>query len=178
MTKDIVDTLAEIVEAGKFEPPSFSLRQMWPNFGPTRPGAATAKLVADLSPQAPCPVCVKVQTTEAYFLEALVQHLTGPDDLAPVYRASAGLCLPHFRLALARVPDEATFMTLVGAQKAVWERLRTELSEFIRKKDHRFQHETYGSEGDAWLRAIEAVSGAPAPRAKWERPKDDPKEQA
>ncbi len=167
MTKDIIDTLLRLVEAGRFESSSsFSLRQMWPNFGSTRPPTVTAKLVTDLSPQAPCSVCVKVQTTEAYFLEALLQHLTGPDNLATVYRASDGLCLPHFRLALARVSNEATFTVLVEAQKAVWQRLSADLSEFIRKKDHRFQHENFGSEGDAWLRAIEAVVGAPPARAK------------
>jgi hypothetical protein len=171
MTKDIIDALLRLVEAGKFESSlPFSLRQMWQNFGSTRPNTATAKLVADLSPQAPCPVCVKVQTTEAYFLEALLKHLTGPDNLATAYRTSDGLCLPHFRLALARVSDEATFMALLEAQQAVWQRLSGDLGEFIRKKDHRFQHENSGSEGDAWLRGIEAVSGAPASRGKGERP--------
>jgi hypothetical protein len=54
---------------------------------------------------------------------------------------------------------------MVEAQKAIWQRLSAELSEFIRKKDHRFQNESFGPEGDAWLRAIEAVVGMP-PKAK------------
>jgi hypothetical protein len=165
MMKDIIDTLGRVVEAGKFEPPPFSLRQMWQNFNSAQPNAATAKLAADLAPQAPCPVCVKVQITEAYYLAALRQHFTGSDNLASVYRASDGLCLPHFRLALAQIADQETFTALVEAQKAIWQRLSAELSEFIRKKDHRFQNESFGPEGDAWLRAIEAVVGMP-PKAK------------
>ena len=32
--------------------------------------------------------------------------------------------------------------------------------EFIRKNDYRFMSEGFGSEGDAWIRAIECLSGA------------------
>ncbi|HXW00013.1 MAG TPA: hypothetical protein VEC93_16455, partial [Anaerolineae bacterium] len=71
----------------------------------------------------------------------------------------------HFRLALAQIADQETFTTLVESQKAIWQRLSAELSEFIRKKDHRFQNESFGPEGDAWLRAIEAVVGMP-PKVK------------
>jgi hypothetical protein len=162
MMKDIIDTLRQVAEAGKFEPAAFSLRQL---FNSAPPGAA-AKLAAELGPQAPCPVCVKVQTVEAYYLAALQQHLTGPDNLAAAYRASHGLCLPHFRRVLASITDPEIFTALVEAQKAVWQRLSAELAEFIRKKDHRFQHESYGPEGDAWLRAIEAVVGAPPANKK------------
>ncbi|MBI1880586.1 MAG: hypothetical protein HYR94_20605 [Chloroflexi bacterium] len=163
MMKDIIDILLRVADAGKFEPPSFSLRQL---FNSAQSSAASAKLAADLAAQASCPVCIKVQTIEAYYLAALRGHFTGSDSLASIYRASAGLCLPHFRLALAQVTDEETFTALVEAQKAVWQRLSAELSEFIRKKDHRFQNENFGPEGDSWLRAIEAVSGAAPARPK------------
>lgn len=165
MMKDIIDTLFRIAAAGQIEPPaSFSLRQMWQNFNTPQPNAG-AKLADALAPQAPCPVCVKVQTSETYYTAALRQHLTGPDSLAPAYAASAGLCLPHFRLVLAGITGPETLTALIDAQKAVWQRLSAELGEFIRKKDHRFQHETYGPEGDSWLRAIEAVVGTP-PKGK------------
>jgi hypothetical protein len=74
------------------------------------------------------------------------------------------LCLPHFRRAVAAVGNEESFTALVEAQKAVWQRLRADLAEFIRKNDHRFRGEPFGLEGDAWLRAIEAVSGAAPPK--------------
>jgi hypothetical protein len=67
---------------------------------------------------------------------------------------------------LAQITHQETFITLMEAQKAVWQRLSSELSEFIRKKDHRFQNETFGPEGDSWLRAIEAVSGAAPSKPK------------
>lgn len=162
MMKDIVDTLRRVAAAGKFEPPAFSFRQL---FNASQPGSTSAKLAADLAPQKPCPVCLKIESNETYYLAALRQHFTGPDTLAPAYRASDGLCLPHFRQVLASTTDAETFTALVEAQKEIWQRLSAELDEFIRKKDHRFQHESYGPEGDSWLRAIEAVVGAP-PKGK------------
>jgi hypothetical protein len=37
--------------------------------------------------------------------------------------------------------------------------LHGELGEFIRKQDYRFAHEAYGSEADAWQRAIALLVG-------------------
>ena len=76
------------------------------------------------------------------------------------YESSDGLCLPHFRQALARVRDERVFEALINVQRVVWERLVSHLSEFIRKSDYRFQDESWGEERDAWLRAIAALTGA------------------
>lgn len=162
MMKDIIDTLQRVAATAKFEPRSFSLRQI---FNPAHPGGG-AGLAADLAPQASCPVCLKVQSIEVYYLAALGQHLTGPDNLASAYQASDGLCLPHFRQTLAHITDPATVAALVEVQTSVWQRLSAELNEFIRKKDHRFQHESYGAEADSWIRAIEAVSGAAPPKVK------------
>jgi hypothetical protein len=162
LMQDVVETLLGVIETGSFEPQpaAFSLRQMLrSNANSAEPSDATANLVAGLSPQVLCPVCTMVQKSENYYLDALVKHFCGPDDLASVYRASAGFCLPHFRLALSRVSDEATFAALIEAQKVVWQRLNTELKEFIRKNNYLFMKEGFGSEGNSWLRAIETVSG-------------------
>lgn len=58
------------------------------------------------------------------------------------------------------------FQNLMAAQKAVLERLQADLREFIRKNDYRYIKEGFGEEGDAWRRAIEAISGAPPARVK------------
>lgn len=167
LMRDVIRTLLQVVETGKFEAqPAVSLGRVWQTFNHGQPGQATASLVAGLSPQAACPVCAALRTSEKYYLEALLAHFSGLDSLDASYRDSDGLCLPHFRLALAHVSDEETFTRLVEAQKAIWQRLQAELSEFIRKNDYRFKGEGFGPEGDAWLRAIEAVSGAPPARVK------------
>lgn len=167
MLEDVLKTLLQVLDAADFTPPpTSSLNRVWQKFNQNQASEATAALVADLSPQAPCPVCAQVQVSKKYFVEALVRHFCGPGGLEPVYRTSAGFCLPHFRLVLSRVSDEATLTALVEAQKAVWQRLQAELSEFIRKNDYRYMQEGFGLEGNSWLRVIEAISGAAPPKVK------------
>lgn len=48
---------------------------------------------------------------------------------------------------------------LLAAQREAWAALMTEVDEFIRKNDYRFQHEPRGDEHDAWLRALDALVG-------------------
>lgn len=125
----------------------------------------TAGLVAALSPQTSCPACARLAPREKSYAKVLMSHLEGPNALGELYDASDGLCLAHFRLALANTPSPASAQSLVDLQRSVWERLEGELSEFIRKNDHRFRHEKFGEEKDSWRRALEAVSG-PQPLAQ------------
>jgi hypothetical protein len=158
---DVLETMLRVLEAGNFE----AQHAPWPARNQAQPNRETAQLVTDLSPQSPCPVCASLQVFQEYYLTTLLEHLSGPDELASLYRASDGLCLSHFRLALSRVADEETFERLVEAQQAVWQRLRANLHEFIRKNDHNVKEE-FGPEGDSWRRAIESISGAPPARVK------------
>ncbi len=160
---DVLETVLRVLEADRSnERTGFSWQQWWPG----NPPAPAAGLIAGLTPQALCPVCRHVATGEAYYLAALLAHLSGPDSLAPAYETSDGLCLPHLRRALAEAPDGPNRETLIRLQKAVWERLRLELREFIRKNDYRFAKESVGEEGTAWLRAIELLAGPPFPKVK------------
>ena len=124
-----------------------------------RGSGTTAELVAALSPQSPCPVCLRLQGREEEYVSTLLAHLVGAGALEEVYRASDGLCLSHFRKAVARAPSETHVRALVAGQRSVWERLHGELEEFIRKSDHRSRDEPFGAEKDAWIRALEGVSG-------------------
>ena len=166
----VLTTVSRIVERESFEPQSgFSLRQLRGVFNSSEPSPTTAKLVSALEPKKPCAVCTAVQKSEKYYVRALIIHITEAEGLAPAYQDSNGLCLPHFRLTLAGVSDETTFEAVVAAQKTAWQRLQAHLREFIRKKDHQAKGEIFGIEGDSWLRAIEAVSGAPPKRQdKWQ----------
>jgi hypothetical protein len=172
LMQDVIETLLGVLEMANFEKPAGPpLSRVWHslNHSPSS-SEATAGLLAELSPQQPCPVCVATERATSYYLEALLKHLNGPDELLSIYRASDGFCLPHFRQALARVTDkgvpENAFTALVEAQKTIWQRLEADLREFIRKNNYLFQKEEFGQEGDAWRRAIEAVSGAPPAKVK------------
>ena len=117
-------------------------------------------MVTRLAPEIRCLACEQCDKMEEVYLDTLLENLVGEDSLMSVYERSAGLCLPHFRMALARVRDEETFNGLVSSQRVVWERLAGHLAESIRKCDYRFRNEPRGEEAGSWLRGIAALSGA------------------
>ncbi len=122
---------------------------------------AVQKLVADLSPQAECPVCVNEAEMLAHYGRTLHQHLAPGNELFVTYAASDGLCLNHFRQVLADGLPGPALAALVAAQQTIWQRLHEQSEEFIRKNDHRFRGEPFGVEEDVWRRSLTAVSGAP-----------------
>lgn len=161
ITRDVLQNILKIIKVATFQGPSpLSLRHVQETIDSKQPAAATAKLVARLAAEATCPACVQVEEMEYLYLNTLLQSLLGDSGLLADYEASDGLCLPHFRQALTGVRDEAVFEALMGAQRAIWERLANQLSESIRKSDHRYLGETWGEEKGAWLRAIAALVGA------------------
>jgi hypothetical protein len=161
ITRDVLQSILGTLEAASFQAlPVLSLRRTHEALDPKQPRAATAELVAQLAPQAPCPACAQAETMEDIYLSTLLVHLLGEDGLLAAYETSEGLCLPHFRQALTRVRDEVVFEALVNTQRAIWERLVGHLSEAIRKSDYRFRDESRGEESGAWLRAIATLVSA------------------
>ncbi len=120
---------------------------------------SVGRLLARLAPQAECSVCVHTRAMEDLYLDILLEQLTSDGPLLATYEASDGLCLVHFRRALARARDGEAFATLVRVQYAAGQRLVEELDEFIRKNDYRFRDEPWGRERDAWYRAFLALVG-------------------
>jgi hypothetical protein len=111
-----------------------------------------------LSSAIECPACAYRATLEAVYIETLLDHLHDSEFVTRL-REAAPLCLRHFRQAVEVVSGAEQFRILRDVQLDHWERLIAELGEFIRKNDHRFQHESVGSEGTAWLRALDAIAG-------------------
>lgn len=169
LMRDVIHTLLEVLALSPGGGDSDSILQsLLHRLDPRYLPKSSARLVAELSPQRPCPVCSYVQGREEDYVSTLLAHLDGPGAVAELYRTSEGLCLSHFRQALASAPNEQDARTLVAAQQTVWQQLHTELGEFIRKKDGRSRDEPYGAERDSWRRALEAVSG-PAPQRESQR---------
>jgi hypothetical protein len=160
VTRDVLESLLRAMDECSFQPlPPLSLRRVHESLDLRQPSSATADVVARLEPESRCPACVWVEKMEAITLDTLIGHLLAEDGLVERFESSDGLCLPHFRAALTRVRDEATYRALAGAQEAIWQKLVTQLGESIRKSDHRFKEESWGEEAGAWIRAIAALVG-------------------
>lgn len=124
-------------------------RQMGRNDGP-----------APLSAHAPCPACQLRDETAGRAFGVLGEHQKDTDLIA-AFQGSDGFCLPHFRQALEHLDGPARGL-LLARQRLTWQELETQLGEFIRKNDFRFQHEGFTpEEEDVWRRVVWAVCGAP-----------------
>lgn len=117
-----------------------------------------AGALAAITPRKRCPVCEHRDETTRNTLAALLEELKQP-EMVTALQSSQGLCLPHLSQALEHVQDVSVCETLLGIQREKLAGLRQELDEFIRKNDYQFAAEGFGSERDAWLRALAMVVG-------------------
>lgn len=117
-----------------------------------------AALLSAVTPRKRCPVCEHRDEMTRNTLAVLLEELKQPEMVAAL-QASQGLCLPHVHQALEQMRDVSVLEILLTIQREKLERLRTELDEFIRKNDYQFAAEGFGSERDAWLRALGMLVG-------------------
>lgn len=106
-----------------------------------------------------CPVCVYREEMTRLILSVLVDGLD-ETQMFDALRSSDGLCLPHLQLSLEHVRDVSVCERLLTIHREKLESLRTELAEFIRKNDYQAAREGFGSEGNAWLRAVALITGS------------------
>jgi hypothetical protein len=157
--RDVVNAVLKQLEGARYTPPrGVPFHRLREALDSQRPAAASEAVVRALSPRAPCPVCVQQEKMEALAVSALIEGLKD-EKLRAALSGSAGLCLPHLRRALQTVRSQAACDTLVSLARDCYGALRTELDEFIRKNDYRFQQEGMGAEGDSWKRAVSLMTG-------------------
>jgi hypothetical protein len=118
----------------------------------------TAKSTAALATHKTCPVCEHRNHITRTYLAVLAEQLKTP-EMTSALQGSDGLCLPHLRMALTHIRVESDREQLIQFHRQKLESLRAELGEFIRKNDYQAAQEGFGSEGDAWLRAISIIVG-------------------
>jgi hypothetical protein len=111
-----------------------------------------------ISPRKRCPACEHRDEATRTFLATLLEELT-KSEMTDALHASGGLCLPHLRLGLEHVRDVAVLEELLTIQREKLENMRDELAEFIRKSDYQLIDKGFGTEGDAWLRAVSIIVG-------------------
>lgn len=140
--------------------------QSWTQPGESQSAAATPALTRNAAPAtsadlpaspAPCPGCDIEARTETRVADVLVRHLR--DDLAAPLQQAGGLCRPHLYMCLARSTPEQ-HAALITLHEALWTELGAHLGEFIRKRDHRFQHEPItDTERNAVERSVYILTG-------------------
>ncbi|HLK56857.1 MAG TPA: DUF6062 family protein, partial [Chthonomonadaceae bacterium] len=107
-------------------------------------------------PAEPCPACASAEEAQVRYAGALADGLERAEVWSAL-EAGGVLCVAHAErvLALAKpVPADRLRQLLLVRLEA----LQAELAEIIRKNDYRFRGEPWGSEKDAWLRALKAIT--------------------
>jgi len=136
------------------------LQRLWRRYGHHRPPSHNCPHNRSHSRGNDCPACHIEQEAETNFIELLLAHIDD-EKLFAAYVQGEGLCLHHLHMAIDAAPDEESLQRVIEPQGERYERMMIDLDEFIRKSDHRFQHEERGEEGDVWLRAMNAIVGGP-----------------
>jgi len=107
-----------------------------------------------------CPGCEQEREIDALFIPKLRELLREPGFRAE-WDKGGPLCLPHYWKLLEGQERAPWRDYVVGRQRELVDRLLTELREYLRKQDYRFQHELRRSDETAWIRALELMVGAP-----------------
>lgn len=122
------------------------------------PEADTRDMATRLEPTAQCVVCDAVDGNETRYIQIFTEYITDA-RFADTFRASEGLCLPHFRKVLRATRDPEKVTRLVEIQTEIWDNLRADLEIFIDKQSYEHIGEKLGKEGDSWVRAILRMAG-------------------
>jgi len=126
-------------------------------------------LLERISPAAGCRVCAIADRSEAIHLQWLMRHMLDP-EFRSWYAASDGLCLPHFRRALAHAEDEESARYLAEFTAVKLGLLWTNLQEHVRKGAWHNRHEPkLPQEEMSWVRAVAFFAG----EAREESEEDD-----
>ncbi len=133
--------------------------------GRSKATPATQAAVQRTLPATQCPACIHIRGLEDAALAALLDALPTDTRLQEALRGTpSGFCLPHLRRALELCRSEAAFAFLQEITVGKLASLQGELDEFIRKYDHRFHGEEFGSERDSWERAVAWMVGRHVPK--------------
>ncbi|NWG16437.1 MAG: hypothetical protein HXY41_07355 [Chloroflexi bacterium] len=148
-----LDEVLNIIAANPAQTPSGFSR--WLSGGGKNGPAALADR---LEPEQPCMVCRTLDEAEKRYLLTINDYLTDA-PFEEAFRASAGLCLPHFRGALRQMTGPVALERLVAIQVDIWQKLKGELDSFITQHDYRYAGQPMGAERDSWKRAIISLAG-------------------
>ncbi|MCS7060112.1 MAG: DUF6062 family protein [Anaerolineae bacterium] len=117
------------------------------------------KVARIVRPQRACPLCEYERRQETVVLRALLNDIYDP-ILGAAFERSAGLCLPHFQMALL-LPDVATDhqLRLVELERGILSTLKAELEAYIAKRNAGREAEPMGAEATAPARAGRLLAG-------------------
>lgn len=106
-------------------------------------------------PRRGCPLCEYERSQEKVVLGTLIQFAEDP-EMQGAFANSAGLCLPHFYIALD-MPGKLE--RIIDVELDVLKRLKTDIDAYVHKRNPSYSGEPMGEEASAPTRAAKAIAG-------------------
>jgi Family of unknown function (DUF6062) len=113
-----------------------------------------------LRPHASCSACGTAAGTVHAYLVLLSGELASSEIGLAARAPGRGLCIPHLEDGLTIARSEEERLRLLDIYTRADDELRSQLSEYLRKRDYRFQAEGLTEdEAVSWRRAVHRVVG-------------------
>ena len=80
-------------------------------------------------------------------------------EMKELYLGSEGLCYRHLIGCIGRCASPEQIGELLETEQQKLGALVSEVSDYLRKHEHRYHHEAFGEEIDAWARAARKLAG-------------------
>lgn len=105
-----------------------------------------------------CPACVYQEKTRKRQVRTFIEILELEKGRV-AFQKSGGLCVPHFLYVLGKIEKEDLKKYLFKVEEEKAASLSKELQDFIKKQDFRYEENDFGSERNAWIKAVKMVAG-------------------
>ncbi|MCL5998324.1 MAG: DUF6062 family protein [Chloroflexi bacterium] len=116
---------------------------------------AFAQAIRDaLLPRRSCPLCLYERDQETVVLGTLIQFIEDP-DMRRALENSAGLCLPHFHMALG-MPGKLD--KIIEVEHTMLKQLKSDIDDYVHKRNPAYEDEQMGREADAPTRAAHILA--------------------
>ena len=116
---------------------------------------AAKPIRAAIQPRGNCPLCDYERSQEIVMLGTLIQFIDDA-EMQAAFERSAGLCLPHYYVALG-LPGKLD--RIVAVEQAMLKQLKHDVDEYVHKRNPMYADEQMGEESDAPSRAAKVISG-------------------
>jgi len=103
-------------------------------------------------------MCKAQEKAEKRYISTFIESFHRPEFYA-LFKSSFGLCLPHLIRVIEEDKQGRIVKELLTIELEKMKELIAEMKEFQRKHDYRFSEESFGKEGNSWIRVVEKMSG-------------------
>jgi hypothetical protein len=113
-----------------------------------------------------CPACTHLANLMEIYHKKIVELLCSRnEEFLKLIKNSKGLCTPHFALLLKMIQDtmgsqsQEIIKTIIDIEEKNFSKLKSELSEYVRRQSYEFSDKDRKEVEDVLLRSVQKIAG-------------------